>query len=46
MPRPSGVTIVLGVVCLGALSIVTNIATGALPMAWSPLDCSRTGRLL
>jgi hypothetical protein len=36
MPRPSAVTIVLGVLCLGALSIVTNIATGTLPPPWSP----------
>ncbi|MGH3813527.1 MAG: hypothetical protein ACRDUV_13930 [Pseudonocardiaceae bacterium] len=36
MPRPSAATIVLGVLCLGALGIATNIATSALPSAWSP----------
>jgi hypothetical protein len=36
MPRPSAVTIALGVLCAGALSIVTKIATSALPSAWSP----------
>jgi hypothetical protein len=36
MPRPSAVAIALGVLCLGALGIATNIATSALPPAWSP----------
>jgi hypothetical protein len=35
MPRPSAVAIALGVLCLGALGIATNIATSALPPAWS-----------
>lgn len=36
MPRPSAGTIVLGVLCLGALGIATELAASALPPAWSP----------
>jgi hypothetical protein len=36
MSRPSAGTIALGVLCLGALGIATNIATSVLPPAWSP----------
>jgi hypothetical protein len=36
LPRPLAGTIALGVLCLGALGIATNIATSALPQAWSP----------
>ncbi len=36
MPRPSAVTIVLGVLCLGALGIATELAASALPPAWNP----------